>query len=1118
MATLNSPGVQVSIVNESFYTPAAPGTVPLIVVASASNKTNPSGNTAPGTATANDGKIWLLTGQRDLTDTFGTPLFYTDASGNPVNGGELNEYGLQAAYSLLGVSSAAYVVRAPIDLGSLTAKSSAPTGAPADGAYWLDTSNTLYGIFEWDGTKKAFTNKKPIVIDDNNSASKYDDVEAKPNQSQGVIGQYAVTANLPALENHVFYKNSNGNWVEVGSINENNFTGGTSDTFVSTVWSTSWPAAIGSAVTGVTTSSGTLTINANTVTVASSWTPSTIATLINTNLQTFGIGAKVVKGALAIFADFNAKSDGSTEDGKVAISGSAAILAELGLLSTTYFGPSVFVGPHTAYPDFGAEPTGSVYVKTTSPSAGANWVVKKYNATSSIFNAVKAPVYANGASATYNLDKIGGGANIPVGTLFVESNYDHGDYSMTDLPIVANFQIKRRNAVSPTTITSAAHASDISLSTTSTFEVAVTTPSQDGYTDLVAISLNLGANLADFIQAINVAGIDNISAGQNTDGSVYVTHVAGGEILFKDSDGVLGEVGFAPSTYSTETELWTGTDNFYTAGSLEPTGITHKASNWKPLVFTSSPISLSSIPGNGQLWYSSIIDQIDIMAHDGTTWRGYKNVYPDTDPNGPIVSATKPRTQTDGTPLANGDIWVSTADVERYGIDVYVYDGVTTASWILQDVTDNTSTTGWLFADARWATNGYSATASSIIDLADSDFLDPDAPDPALYPRGTRLWNLRRSGFNVKQYVKDYINIYSNDGINLRLNEPMDGSQSTTPYNPDRWVSVSPNNPEGNGTFGRLAQRSFVVKSLKATIDGNVGIRDTDTISFNLITCPGYPEAIQNLISLNADRAFSAFVIGDTPYRLKPNGTDLLAWGANSNGALDNGDKGAVSYNEFMGMFYPSGYTNDLAGNYIVVPPSHMILRMIVNSDAKSYPWFAPAGIRRGAIDNATSVGYLENGEFKTTALPQGVRDVMAKVAINPIAKLSGAGIINYGQYTRAAGASALDRINVARLVAYLRRQIDVLSRPFLFEPNDKITRNEMKNAVTSLLLELVGQRALYDFIVVCDESNNTPARIDRSELWLDLAIEPVKAVEFIYIPLRIVKTGAIQAGTYSLA
>jgi hypothetical protein len=236
MATLNSPGVLVSVVNESFYTPAAPGTVPLIVVASASNKTNPSGTTAPGTTNANAGKVWTITSQRDLVDTFGTPLFYTDASGNPIHGGELNEYGLQTAYSLLGVSSQAYVLRAPIDLGSLTAQSSVPAGAPADGAYWLDTSNTLFGIFEWDGVKKTFTNKVPAVIDDTNATTKFDSVAKAPKAEFGVPGQYAVTTDLPAQENHTFYKNSNGNWVEVGSIDETNFTGNSSDTFVSTVW------------------------------------------------------------------------------------------------------------------------------------------------------------------------------------------------------------------------------------------------------------------------------------------------------------------------------------------------------------------------------------------------------------------------------------------------------------------------------------------------------------------------------------------------------------------------------------------------------------------------------------------------------------------------------------------------------------------------------------------------------------------------------------------------------------------------------------------------------------------------------------------------------------------
>ena len=115
--TLTSPGVSVSVIDESFYTPAGAGTVPMIFVATAEDKANGSGSgTAQGTTAANAGKIWVITSQRDLTDTFGTPYFETDAEGNPVHGGEMNEYGLQAAYSALGVSSRAYVVRADVNL------------------------------------------------------------------------------------------------------------------------------------------------------------------------------------------------------------------------------------------------------------------------------------------------------------------------------------------------------------------------------------------------------------------------------------------------------------------------------------------------------------------------------------------------------------------------------------------------------------------------------------------------------------------------------------------------------------------------------------------------------------------------------------------------------------------------------------------------------------------------------------------------------------------------------------------------------------------------------------------------------------------------------------------
>ena len=120
-------------------------------------------------------------------------------------------------------------------------------------------------------------------------------------------------------------------------------------------------------------------------------------------------------------------------------------------------------------------------------------------------------------------------------------------------------------------------------------------------------------------------------------------------------------------------------------------------------------------------------------------------------------------------------------------------------------------------------------------------------------------------------------------------------------------------------------------------------------------------------------------------------------------------------------------------------------------------------------------------------------------------------GIVAFGQKTRSTSASALNRINIARLVAYMRLQLDKVVRQFLFEPNDKITRDEVKGVIDSFCNDLVAKRALYDYLVVCDESNNTPDRIDRNELYIDIAIEPVKAIEFIYIPIRIKNTVEIS-------
>jgi hypothetical protein len=409
-----------------------------------------------------------------------------------------------------------------------------------------------------------------------------------------------------------------------------------------------------------------------------------------------------------------------------------------------------------------------------------------------------------------------------------------------------------------------------------------------------------------------------------------------------------------------------------------------------------------------------------------------------------------------------------------------------------------------LFADARWATNGttspYDDAIPTIKSLLTSNYLDLDAPSASLYPSGMLLFNTRRSGYNVKQYKVNYFNAASFPDQSL-------------PAQTDAWVTVSGNQANGAMYAGRQAQRAMVVKALNAVIETNTSIRDEDNY-FNLIATPNYPEVQPTMIALNADRGETGYIVGDTPMRLAESATAIQAWATNAAGATSTGEDGLVTRGTYLGLFYPSGLATDLSGNQVAVPSSHMMLRTIIRNDSIAYPWFAPAGTRRGVIDNALSIGYLDSttGEFVPTKTRIGIRDVLYTNFINPMVYFTGNGLLNYGNKTSFDSQSALDRINVARLVAYMRRQLTIAGRPFVFEPNDALTRSQIQGVVQSLCIDLVAKRGIYDYLVVCDDSNNTPARIDRNELWVDVAIEPVKAAEFIYIPVRLLNTGELAA------
>tara|TARA_B100000676_G_scaffold3274_2_gene3012 strand:- start:810 stop:4043 length:3234 start_codon:yes stop_codon:yes gene_type:complete len=1070
-----SPGVNVSVIDESFYTPAEPGTVPMIFVATAQDKTSSTGTgTAEGTTAANAGRVYLLSSQRELAETFGDPVFKTNASNNPIHGGETNEYGLQAAYSFLGVANRAYVVRADVDLGQLEASANAPAANPATGTYWFDTANTRFGIFEWNGSAatvtggQSFTNQIPTVITSTTQLSS--GLGSAPKTSVGSIGDYAITAT--DTNNDMWYKQYDGSWVAVGTAN----------------WVASKPTIAGGTPGSFLGGQNfAITINGVTTTITASGTTITDIASDISGAGVSGLSARVNGGKLDIHYN------GSNDDKVQIADGTMTIATALGITAGIYYVPALSIAPHTSVPAFKSSdpnprPTGSLWIKTTDPNLGAKWSVKKFNGTTKLFEDVSAPLYASNESALFNLDKTGGGLNIAVGGLYVNSG---NGTTETD------FVIHRRENTGSTTVTSSAVATGQGAGSKS-FTIAESIVGQEALNSGITVTVTTNNNAADadvIAGGINGAGFTNIVASVDSQNRVVISHNDGGEFKITDTNGLIEAIGLTN----------TSTNMGFEPGTTAATNPKQfRASNWKVLTYTASATAVTSLTTNGQLWYSSVVDEVDIMVHNGTTFKGYKQVYANTDPAGPQVSASAPTTQSDGTALVENDLWISTANLEEYA-DIYRWNA-NSLKWEEVDSSDQTTENGIVFADARFGTSGGTATAEptgTIAELLDSDFLDPDAPDPALYPKGILLWNLRRSGFNVKKFVRN--------SIDTTATNPRQGGASMSTYYPHRWVTESANQANGAGSFGRKAQRKVIVQGLQALVNSNQDIRDDESRLFNVMATPGYPELIGEMVSLNSDRGLSAFILGDSPFRLTPDSTSLNNWATNVNKAVEDNDQGLVTSNSFLGVFYPSGFTSDNFGNNIVVPASHMMLRTIALSDQVSFPWFAPAGTRRGGITNASSTGYINSeGEFVSTALNEGQRDTLYTNKVNPITFITGAGLVNFGQKTRFAGTSSLDRINVARLVIFLRSQLNKLARPFVFEPNDKITRDEIKAQAESLLLELVGNRAIFDFLVVCDESNNTPTRIDRNELYLDIAIEPVKAVEFIYIPLRLKNTGEI--------
>ena len=459
----------------------------------------------------------------------------------------------------------------------------------------------------------------------------------------------------------------------------------------------------------------------------------------------------------------------------------------------------------------------------------------------------------------------------------------------------------------------------------------------------------------------------------------------------------------------------------------------------------------------GQYWFDNTIDSLDIYVSAGSAWTAAADVQ---------YSTTAPTTDGTGNALADGDVWVDTtlataANARDYP-KIYQHNG---AAWVKHSNTDQTSANGVLFAD--------------IDDTAGGGAAITGAPDAVVYPDGMLVVNMAQSKNTVRS------------------------------WNGTAWRNAASNNSDGSGAFGRFAQRKVVAAGMQAVVAG-ADLRE-EQYAYSLLAAPNYPELTDELVTLNSDRGETAFIIIDTPMR--KNATEAISWVKNSNVATENGEDGLVTNNTYSAAYYPAGSsTEPVTGKTVVVPASHMALYTFAYNDNISFPWFAPAGLTRGVVQNASSVGFITSeNEFKAITLTQGQRDEMYQNKLNPITTFIGQGTVIFGQKTLASTTTALDRVNVARLVAYLRERFDEIARPFLFEQNDEQTRARAAQVFERFLADILSRRGVTDFAVVCDTSNNTPARIDRNELYIDVAIEPTKSVEFIYIPIRIVNSGTLS-------
>ena len=279
---------------------------------------------------------------------------------------------------------------------------------------------------------------------------------------------------------------------------------------------------------------------------------------------------------------------------------------------------------------------------------------------------------------------------------------------------------------------------------------------------------------------------------------------------------------------------------------------------------------------------------------------------------------------------------------------------------------------------------------------------------------------------------------------------------------------------------------------------GIFAFQNPEAYDFNLFLIPGFASGpvIAQAIQFCENRGDCLYLV-DPPFGLRPQ--QVIDW---HNGMLTS-DLTAAINTSYAALYWGWLKINDLfSGGTIWVPPCGHIAAVFARTERDTEQWFAPAGLNRGQLLSALDI------EYNPT---QGERDALygSNNAVNPIVNFIQQGVTVWGQRTLQRATTALDRVNVRMLLIYLKKNLSITLNSFVFEQNDEATRAQIVSTINPFLGDIAARRGLTAFNVVCDETNNTPERIDRNELWVSVFIKPTRVAEFIVLNLVVLRTGA---------